>query len=197
MKAIGERITCRRCKAPQNASDYYPNHTVCKKCNKETRKIRYEKNKEKELQQMRSYRIQHEGKLAAYDKRRWQETDKVQESARNKKWREDNSEHKKKQAREYHQRTKEVSRPNRAANCARRRASKINATPSWLTLEHLKEMKKYYILAKEKELLYKQKYHVDHIIPLQGSSVSGLHVPWNLQVISAKQNMKKGNKHEQ
>jgi hypothetical protein len=75
-----------------------------------------------------------------------------------------------------------------------RRAGFRKASPSWLTKEHRKEMVKFYELSKKMAKLTGQRYEVDHIIPLKGKLVCGLHVPWNLQVIPMTKNRQKSNK---
>ena len=76
---------------------------------------------------------------------------------------------------------------------AKRRAAKLKRTPSWSSTEDEQKIKDLYIKAKELEKKYNVKYHVDHIIPLQGKLVSGLHIFSNLQVITAIDNMSKSN----
>ena len=86
-----------------------------------------------------------------------------------------------------------LNRPSLNAQEAKRRARKLSATPKWLTEEHHNEMLYCYSVAKDCEILTGDKYHVDHIVPLQGEFVCGLHVPWNLQVLPANLNIAKGN----
>lgn len=71
---------------------------------------------------------------------------------------------------------------------AKYRASKLQAAPPWLTQEHLSTMQALYAEAKNSGL------EVDHIVPLQGKNVCGLHVPWNLQLLTRQQNASKSNK---
>lgn len=77
---------------------------------------------------------------------------------------------------------------------AKRRASKLKATPPWLTKEDFTLIEELFMCARLFRLYTGEEYHVDHIVPLQGKNVCGLHVPWNLQVISAKENLIKSNK---
>lgn len=81
-----------------------------------------------------------------------------------------------------------------AAKAAKRRAFKLNATPNWLSKKHFKDIELFYTQAKQLEKNTGIKYHVDHIVPLRGKTVCGLHVPWNLRVITAQENLKKSNK---
>lgn len=78
---------------------------------------------------------------------------------------------------------------------AKRRGDILQRTPPWLNKDHKWMIREAYILAKLRGKLTGLRYHVDHVVPLRGKRVSGLHVPWNLQVIPAQENMVKGNKH--
>lgn len=81
------------------------------------------------------------------------------------------------------------------AKSARRHASKLRATPSWLSDKDKKVIDGFYTVRSLMERLTGVPHHVDHVVPLQGTVVCGLHVPWNLQVIPASDNRKKYNKH--
>lgn len=77
-----------------------------------------------------------------------------------------------------------------AAHRAKRRAVLLQATPPWLTKEHWQEIDALYLDAATRP---GGPWHVDHIIPLIHDKVCGLHVPWNLQVITAAENCAKNN----
>jgi len=79
----------------------------------------------------------------------------------------------------------------------KRYASSKKRTPPWLTTEHHKESASFYELAHELRWLSEKPLHVDHIVPLHGKNVSGLHVPWNLQILPENLNTSKGNKFDQ
>lgn len=82
------------------------------------------------------------------------------------------------------------------ATCMKRHAYKLKATPDWLSDDELWMIEEAYHLAKLREKVVGGKWHVDHIIPLRGKIVCGLHVPWNLQVITASENCSKRNSFE-
>lgn len=86
------------------------------------------------------------------------------------------------------ERNKEAERANQGKNAAyvaKHRAKGLNAIPSWADLPAI-------------ERLYAEaaacSMHVDHIYPLQGETVCGLHVANNLRLLSPLENLRKGNK---
>jgi len=87
------------------------------------------------------------------------------------------------------------NKDKRASYQAKRKASQLQRTPKWLTKDDLWIIEEAYSLAQLRTNLFGIDWHVDHIIPLQGKLVSGLHVPSNIQVIPATENVKKSNKH--
>jgi hypothetical protein len=80
------------------------------------------------------------------------------------------------------------------ANTAKRRAARLQRTPSWLTEDDFWMISQAYELAELRTKIFGFTWHVDHVIPLQGRVVSGLHTPYNLQVVPWLENIQKGNK---
>ena len=73
------------------------------------------------------------------------------------------------------------------------KAAKIGATPAWLSKKQQEEIVAWYDLAQDCGLVSGQQYQVDHIVPIRGKNVCGLHVPWNLQILPNDINQKKSN----
>jgi hypothetical protein len=78
------------------------------------------------------------------------------------------------------------------------KAAKINACPKWVRsdTDFMWLIEEAYDLAAMRSKMFGFAWHVDHIVPLRGKKVSGLHVPWNLAVIPASLNCSKQNKFE-
>ena len=143
------------------------------KIKKSSDKRLYQENREKRIKQTKEY-VKNNRELV---------------SARNKKHYQKN----KQKRNAYH---KEWSAKNRGIcnlYLSKYRADKLQRTPAWADL---KAMQIEYQLAAWCSKVMGEPYHVDHIIPLRGKFVSGLHVLSNLQVIPAAKNLIKSNQFE-
>jgi hypothetical protein len=147
---------------------------------KEIRKRGYENNKELHLERCRDYYLNNleKCKLA---RKLYNSCHKEKISELNAIWREQNKAIIKEKRKIYKRLNKNLVN----ANNAKRRAQKLKAIPKWANLKIIKEFYKH----------CPEGYHVDHIVPLQGKNVCGLHVIENLQYLPAKENLRKGNRY--
>lgn len=76
-----------------------------------------------------------------------------------------------------------------------RESMKRGRVPSWASSQDEEDIKNMYKLAQRLEQLCGVKYHVDHIVPLNGKNVCGLHTPKNLQILESSLNINKSNTH--
>lgn len=165
---------------------------------------RYAQNKELILKRNASWRQNNKGKISQiHDEYYKQNRQHILEYG--KKWRKENSERYKLIVQEWqirnidrvkikHKEWSANNRDRRNAIEATRRCAKLNATPSWLNSEDLMRIDCFYLAAKCITKFAGIKIEVDHIIPLKGKNVRGLHVPWNLQLLPSHINKSKGNK---
>jgi hypothetical protein len=164
-------------------------NTWCKECfrsyiikNKERvankQAANYIKNRERLLEKQKVYNIKHKEELAVY-KSNWNVINRVELSIKR-------AANRQKNGAKMNAQTAEWKRNNPGkvnASSAKRKAQKLLATPSWLTESHLGEMQNIYIQCSKITKETGIQHHVDHIEPLLGKEICGLHVPWNLQIL--------------
>jgi hypothetical protein len=111
-------------------------------------------------------------------------------SAQAKHWRESNPDIHAARAKSWDQ-----NHPGRQiARIAKHRLNKLNRVPAWLTREDFLDIEAFYIEAARLTTETGVQHHVDHLHPLKGETASGLHCPLNLQILTASENIAKGNK---
>ena len=98
------------------------------------------------------------------------------------------------QLREYRNAWKENNKVQVRADTKARRRKHRDATPKWLSRKQRSEIRQIYQIAITMTQTTGEQYVVDHIVPLRSEAVCGLHVPWNLRVITQDENLKKSNK---
>jgi hypothetical protein len=184
---------CLSCKETKLFSEFFKDkskkdfHTIyCKSCIKiksdiyiknnqekvkEREKNYREKNKERRNKQKSEWHVKNSEKISENKKRRYY-LDKEKYVKYSINWQKENS-----------------GRVN--AKIANREAKKNKATPKWADIRKIQEI---YESCSEKTKKENIKYSVDHIIPLNGKNVCGLHVHYNMRIIPLVDNIRKGNR---
>lgn len=178
-----ETKICTKCKIDKTLDEFYDKkdkykdkiytgkRTICIICISKKRKERYKNNREKELKKNLEWAIANKEKHSIYLRAYFQEH-KKEHCERTKKWYRENPQY-----------------------CRNRQALKRalikQRLPKFADKEKIREV---YNKALEMTKETGQLYHVDHIVPLRGENVSGLHVHYNLQVLLATENLLKSNK---
>jgi hypothetical protein len=190
---------CRICLQEKEYAGFYPRDSTvdgyrseCKNCCVEKSKARYRKdleasrlwqreNHRKKLELNPNWHVEHyaanKERMSVYNAVYYRERNREKRLDQAKQWAQDN--------------------PGMAnANKKAYKVAKIKACPQWVRddADLMWMISQAYELAVQRSKMLGYSWHVDHIVPLRGKTVSGLHVPWNLQVIPSVENMSKSNK---
>jgi hypothetical protein len=157
-------------------------NTRCKPCmktpyklekvNKRVRELRKE-NPKKYLEKKREYKAKNKERIAQVDKI-WQANNKETIHKHSNNW-------------------KKKNKP-RVYNYIKQREMKIKGCSLKLSKESNNEIKSFYKECQSLNANSNKKYQVDHIIPITSDIICGLHVPWNLQILTKSENSSKKNK---
>ena len=179
--------TCRKCKIEKPMEDFHfhrvnnKHYQTCKCCRLLVQKAWNAKNPQKLNAYNKKWVKANPEKLWA---KRHPEENRIRMTKAGREWRERNP--------NYHLQHYADNKARYVEARARRRASQASATPSWLTAIDKAQIREMYDVALARKIQTGIQHHVDHIIPITGKNVCGMHVPWNLQVITASENLIKG-----
>lgn len=168
----GYRNDCKDCRIISSRSNFWKNREVRNRKNSERHRRKIEQNPEFYSQ----YYLSKKEKIKVWAAESYQRNkDKIK--VRVKKW-----------ASQNRGKVNAISKAYKAA--------KLRACPAWVrnSSELRAQMDAIYEKAFQLSLDTGVSHHVDHIIPLRGKAVSGLHVPWNLQVLTGSENCRKSNR---
>jgi hypothetical protein len=187
---------CKRCRVEKLLSEFAPApgmtlgvRKTCIQCLAEKQRQKYWANPEAGRAKGADWRKNNPLKVIKMTARSYAKH-KVKRNKQRSEYRLKNIEHERERERNY---TKN-NHAKVAAKKRRREAAELQATPLWLTPIQNAMMEEFYEMAAAKRMQTGTKYHVDHIVPLQGKGVRGLHVPWNLQILTESENCSKQNK---
>lgn len=151
----------------------------------------------------REYRKRNKEKLAVEARERYQANHAKYLDKKKKYYQENREEIREKQLKYRNENKEKVLQSNRQwrknnpdkarENDVRCRYRRYKARPAWLTVEQQKQINTIYKECRRMTIETGIQYHVDHIVPINGETVCGLHIPENLQILTASENCSKRN----
>jgi hypothetical protein len=161
---------------------------ICKECRTIYSKSYYEKNKSEKINYQKDYAIKNAEKIKA-QRAEYYLKNKQKALARTANWAAKNQHKRAEYSKNYYNKNKAYYH---AHSAKRRELCKIQTIPmdktQWFAIVEI------YKSARRISQETGVPHHVDHIMPLNGKNCLGLHVPWNLQIIPAMDNLRKSNK---
>jgi len=180
---------CYKCKENKPVNSFGKNKskkdglsTECRPCKRQGDKQYYQDNADQVKQTVAKYRVENSDKVIQV-KKDWYELHKEYVITKSRKWEKNNPQ----RIRQSKQKYRTLNKDKRNAWLAKYRATKLRATPPWFEQELVEKV---YKKAKE------WGFAVDHVVPLRGKNVCGLHCWANLQLLDPLLNSSKGNSYE-
>lgn len=163
--------------------------TWCVECTRAKNSKRYNEDKDRRLVKQKEYHEDNRQENIVRMRARYSSMSDVYK-AQAMAWAEANRDKVRQRAKRYYAR-----RPEYFAEKARRKLIRIKEqTPIWANLDAIRE---FYRKARELTIATKVQHEVDHIVPLKGKNVRGLHWEGNLRIITRTENRMKSNKLEE